>query len=250
MKKTLLMTAYSVMVLCSVLLFGITAFAGSGTAKLSARKKTIEMGSSFTLKMKNNKTRVKWAVIKGKNCVKLSQKSKNSVKVIGIKNGSAKVQAKVGKKRYICTIKIKKPTAPTITLLELHVSYKFESTRRLYSISPCKNVYVPDELVMYNAWQIAKPGKFIRKIPKFLFPLDMNSVYKDQKKIVNGITFRRMIGRKVTYSLNDMIYYMSDNSGNTDYKETIRIIKDNILFTYNYDAKYNEYICKGILYVR
>ena len=47
--------------------------------------------------------------------VKLSKVRKKSVVVKGKKKGSAKLQAKVGSKKYVCTIKVKKKATESAT---------------------------------------------------------------------------------------------------------------------------------------
>lgn len=58
--------------------------------------------------MKNNKKKVKWTVVSGKKNVKLSKKKKTGVTIHGKKAGKAKVQAKVGKKKFVCKVTVKK----------------------------------------------------------------------------------------------------------------------------------------------
>lgn len=75
--------------------------------KLSAKKLTVTVGKKKTLKLKNNKKKVKWTVTSGKARIKLKSKKKTSVIVVGKKAGTAKVQAKVGKKKYTCKVTVK-----------------------------------------------------------------------------------------------------------------------------------------------
>lgn len=64
--------------------------------KLSSKKVTVQVGKTKTLKLKNNKKKAKWTVISGKKNIKLKSKKNTSVKIVGKKKGTAKVQAKVG----------------------------------------------------------------------------------------------------------------------------------------------------------
>ena len=52
------------------------------------------------------KKKTKWTVISGKKSVSLSKKKKDSVMVKAKKTGKAKVQAKVGRKKYIATVMV------------------------------------------------------------------------------------------------------------------------------------------------
>lgn len=67
----------------------------------------ITAGKTKTLKLKNNKKKVKWSVVSGKSKVKLKAKTKKSVKIVGKKKGYATVRAKVGKKKYSCRVCVK-----------------------------------------------------------------------------------------------------------------------------------------------
>lgn len=76
--------------------------------KLSKKTVTVKIGKTVKLKLKNNKKKVKWTVISGKKNVTLSKKKKTGVTIKGKKPGTAKVQAKIGKKKYVCKVKVKK----------------------------------------------------------------------------------------------------------------------------------------------
>ena len=99
-----------------VLLSGILPVDVSMAAKkvaLSDKKLTVTVGKTKTLKLKNNKKSVKWTVISGKKYVQLKNKKKTSVKIVAKKKGTAKVQAKVGKKKYVCKVTVKKSQKST-----------------------------------------------------------------------------------------------------------------------------------------
>ena len=111
-------------VMTAALLLGVSmpsspAAAKKKAPKLSAKKVSISVGQTKTIKLKNGKKAV-WSIKSGKKVVSLSKKKKTSVVVKGKKAGSAVVLAKVGKKKLTCkvTVKAKKPIvtkAPTIT---------------------------------------------------------------------------------------------------------------------------------------
>lgn len=77
--------------------------------KLSSKIISLKVGQEKTLKLKNNKRKVKWSVVSGKKVVKLSAKKKTRVTIKGKKKGTAKVQAKIGKKKYTCKVVVKQP---------------------------------------------------------------------------------------------------------------------------------------------
>lgn len=85
--------------------------------KLSTTRVSLNGGASKTIKIKGTKKKVKWSIVSGKKNIKLKNKKKTSVKVVGVKRGTAKVQAKLGKKKYICRVTVRKSTpAKTITI--------------------------------------------------------------------------------------------------------------------------------------
>ena len=70
------------------------------------RTVTIKKGRSITLKIRSGKKKAKWSIKSGKRCIRLSSRKKSSVKVKGIKKGTAKIQCKIGKKRWFCRVKV------------------------------------------------------------------------------------------------------------------------------------------------
>ena len=99
--------------------FGVTSTTAEAKSKikLSTTKVSLNGGASKTIKIKGTKKKVKWSVVSGKKNIKLKNKKKTSVKIVGEKRGTAKVQAKLGKKKYICRVTVRKSTpAKTITI--------------------------------------------------------------------------------------------------------------------------------------
>lgn len=99
--------------------FGVTStpVEAKSKIKLSTTRVFLSGGASKTIKIKGTKKKVKWSVVSGKKNIKLKNKKKTSVKVVGVKRGTAKVQAKLGKKKYICRVTVIKSTpAKTITI--------------------------------------------------------------------------------------------------------------------------------------
>ena len=118
--------------LVSVTLSGMRADA-AGKVKLSTKKLTITAGKKKVLKLKNNKKKVKWTVVSGKNKIKLSKKKKTSVTIQGKKAGKAKIQAKVGKKKYVCKVTVK--AAPKKKTNNKTGENKTQDTEKEYTIS-------------------------------------------------------------------------------------------------------------------
>lgn len=90
--------------------------------KLNKKKVTLKLGQKTTLKVKNYKGKVKWSSSKKK----IATVTKKGV-VTAKKKGTAKITAKAGKKKLVCSIKVKpkeekakyndkkETSAPTIT---------------------------------------------------------------------------------------------------------------------------------------
>lgn len=98
---------------------GVTSTSADAKSKvkLSTTRVSLNGGASKTIKIKGTKKKVKWSVVSGKKNIKLKNKKKTSVKIVGVKRGTAKVQAKLGKKKYICRVTVRKSTpAKTITI--------------------------------------------------------------------------------------------------------------------------------------
>lgn len=78
--------------------------------KFNVKTLSLTVGKKKTLKIKNAKKKAKWSIKSGKDKIKLQKKKKASVVVAAKKAGSAKVQAKVGKKKYVCKVVVKAKT--------------------------------------------------------------------------------------------------------------------------------------------
>lgn len=100
MKKITILIAFLVL-----LLLPIDANAAS-KVKLSATKKTVTVGKTIKISLKNNKKKVKWSVSNSK--IKIVKKTNEYVKIKAVKKGTATLKAKVGKKTYKCKITVKK----------------------------------------------------------------------------------------------------------------------------------------------
>lgn len=85
-----------------------SAFAAKKKVKLSKKTVTVAVGEAVKIQLKNNKKKVKWRITSGKKNVTLSKKKKTSVIIKGKKAGKAKVQAKIGKKKYVCKVTVGK----------------------------------------------------------------------------------------------------------------------------------------------
>ncbi len=88
-----------------------------GKTSINPAKLTITQGKTKTIKLKNNKKKVTWNVVSGKTNIALKNKKKTGVQVIAKKQGTAKVQAKIGKKKYICKVTVKGEQVETMDVI-------------------------------------------------------------------------------------------------------------------------------------
>ena len=95
----------------------------ASSIKLNKTKKTIYEGSTYNLKIKGTKKKVKW-YSSNKSVAKVDSKGKVTAK----KNGTAIITAKIGKKELKCTIKVR--------LVQFHndIFYTLNEASELYSI--------------------------------------------------------------------------------------------------------------------
>lgn len=70
------------------------------------RSLKVKAGKTAKIKLKNNKSKPKWKVVKGKTVVKITKKTKKYAVIKGIKKGNARIQAVIGKKKYTCKITV------------------------------------------------------------------------------------------------------------------------------------------------
>ena len=108
MKKVRGTVAFLLVFVLSFSVIPQNVLAAKKKVKLSKKSVTVTVGKTVKVKLKNNKKKVKWTVTSGKKNVKLSKKKKTSVTIHGKKVGKAKVQAKVGKKKFVCKVTVKK----------------------------------------------------------------------------------------------------------------------------------------------
>ena len=107
MKKVRGTVAFLLVFVLSFSVIPQNVLAAKKKVKLSKKSVTVAVGKTVKVKLKNNKKKVKWTVTSGKKNVKLSKKKKTGVTIHGKKAGKAKVQAKVGKKKFVCKVTVK-----------------------------------------------------------------------------------------------------------------------------------------------
>lgn len=111
MKTTKKLFALIFAVVLSFSMLPTTNINAASKVKLSKTKTTIYVGKTVTLKLKNNKKKVKWTT-SNKKIATVSKKGK----VKGKKAGKVTITAKVRKKKYKCKITVKKKQTPKPTI--------------------------------------------------------------------------------------------------------------------------------------
>lgn len=108
LKKALATSLATCLTICSVFSSAQLKYSTAAKKKVKLDKKsvTVYVGKTVKIKLKNNKKKTKWTIISGKKYVSLSKKKKTSVTIKGKKAGKARVQAKIGKKKYIATVTV------------------------------------------------------------------------------------------------------------------------------------------------
>ncbi len=114
MKKMKLFWAFLILLL---LLCPVGIAHAKGKTSLNPAKLTITQGNTKTIKLKNNRKKVTWSVVSGKTNIALKNKKKTGVQVIAKKQGTAKVQAKIGKQKYICKVTVKRKQEKTVDVI-------------------------------------------------------------------------------------------------------------------------------------
>ena len=115
MKKAKKTLAVALTFAMTVVMVPQSALAAKKPVKLNKKSVSVAVGKTVKVKLKNNKKKVKWTVVSGKKNVALSKKGKTSVTIKGKRVGKAKVQAKIGKKKYVCTVTVPNKNKTQIT---------------------------------------------------------------------------------------------------------------------------------------
>lgn len=142
------------LVLSVTMLPATDANAASKKVKLNKTKATIYVGKTVTLKLKNNKKKVKWKT----SNKKVATVSKSG-KVKGKKAGKAVIKAKVGKKSYKCKITVKKSKKKKANVISTKPSAKDNVINEYPDDSDDDDDIIipapePDQGEQYGDWRI------------------------------------------------------------------------------------------------
>lgn len=138
-----------IMVLCLALSLVCTSYmpvAAAKKVKLNKKSISLKVGKTAKLQIKNTKKKVKWSVKSGKKYISLQKKKKKSVVIKAKKAGTAKVLAKVGKKKLICKVKVKKSSGGSTGTSD---SKKNDDKKKVTG-TPGKNVTLPSGATVFT----------------------------------------------------------------------------------------------------
>lgn len=167
---------------------------------LSVVKLTVTVGKSRTLKVKNTKKKVTWKIVSGKKYISLKKQGKATAVIRGERGGTAKVQAKAGKKNMTCIVVVKKTKkAPDI-------SAPNPVNNPVVTISPISNPLVitgPPEGMQTLPSTSAMPTASTNPEEPTTFPTDKNWVDTRDTSLrvlyLGGNGVRRMSGLGESY---------------------------------------------------
>lgn len=138
-----------IMVLCLALSLAFTAYIPATAAKkvkLNKKSVSLKVGKTAKLQIKNTKKKVKWSIKSGKKYISLQKKKKKSVVIKAKKAGTAKVLAKVGKKKLVCTVKVKKSSGSA----DGKSDSKKNDDKKKVTGTPGKNVSLPEGATVFT----------------------------------------------------------------------------------------------------
>mgnify|MGYP004620122471 FL=1 len=120
MKKKRILTICLIFCLLFQMALGSTVSAASKKPSLSRKSITLEVGKTATLRLKNaGEKSIKWSTSSGAKA-SIKKLSRDNILITAKKAGMVKIKAKVGKKTYTCTVKVKarkeKPTLSSKTV--------------------------------------------------------------------------------------------------------------------------------------
>lgn len=118
--------------------------------KLSATKKTMYVGNTYKIKLKNASSKVKWKTSK-KSVVSISKKKGKTITLKAKKPGKATITATYKGKKYKCKVTVKKKTAPDNPMLNA-------TDVTLYYTSPNYEAYITQDASHLSEFQFKVTG--------------------------------------------------------------------------------------------
>ncbi len=171
-----------------------TAFAGKKPV-LSSKKLEITEGSYKTLKFNSAGKKVKWSIKKGKDIIRLKDKKAASVKIYGIKEGSAKVQAKFKGNAYTCNVMVKAGASQEMP----------------ENIPVPENTPVPDK--QNGGQDIKEKSKEWNAITSFGSGILQNLLHKDENIMVSPVSIFNALAMTANGAKDSTLAQMEDVFG-------------------------------------
>ena len=226
MKKAKKTLAIILSLFLSIALIPTTGVSAAQKVKLNKTKATIYVGKTVTLKVKNNKDKVKWSS-SNKKVATVSSKGK----VKGKKAGKITITAKVGKKKYKCKITVKKKVVQS--------NSNYENNNGGNNNSENNTQYVPISVKEKIINACKTYGKY-----KYSSNSDGDYYYLGYTDYANGKSYYTQVAY---YPLSDLvrIYFLGQNKIMVYYD--IEDVNDTTCSVTFFDDVYGSY-GKGILY--
>ncbi len=150
----------------------------AASAKINKTNITIGVGSTYRLKIQNNKKKVKWSSSNSK----VAKVNKNGT-VTGLKKGTVTITAKVGSKKYKCKVKVTKtPTFKTNikkTYLDKDGYYVVEGYVKNQTYTKLDSTSI--KVTLYD-----KEGKKLGETSRYIDYMDARGQWKVKVKIYVG----------------------------------------------------------------
>lgn len=150
----------------------------AASKKINKTNITIGVGSTYKLKIQNNKKKVKWSSSNSK----VAKVNKNGT-VTGLKKGTVTITAKVGSKKYKCKVKVTKtPTFKTNikkAYLDKDGYYVVEGYVKNQTYTKLDNISIT--VTLYD-----KKGKKLGETSRYIDYMDARGQWKVKVKIYVG----------------------------------------------------------------
>lgn len=178
----------------------VTVQAEAATQKISAKKKTVEAGKTFKLKIKNAKGKYTWES-SNRKVAKVKTKSGKSVKIVAVKAGKATITAKRGSTKFKCTVTVKEKqgSGSTVTATPTPTAEPTPEVIMEHSVSSDSSTVL--NIAVGKSMQLKFPAKEVRRF----YVHDADKQYVDVTE--DGlVTAKAGEGRTVTIHIESKDY--------------------------------------------
>ncbi len=150
----------------------------AASKKINKTNITIGIGSTYKLKIQNNKKKVKWSSSNSK----IAKVSKNGT-VTGVKKGKVTITAKVGNKKYKCKVKVTQTPTLKANIKKAYLDkdgyYVVEGYVKNQTYTKLKNISIT--VTLYD-----KKGKKLGETSRDIDYMDVRGQWKVKVKIYVG----------------------------------------------------------------